>query len=96
MHTVQTNDEIVADLMTWLRALLDIHPRLARAPMYIFCESYGGKMGLGLAQAILRDAALTVNLRQLALGDSWISPMHFMVRSWCCNGVLLATIVMFC
>lgn len=79
VSTAKTNDEISADLLTWLRALLDVHPRLARAPMYIFCESYGGKMGLGLAQAILRDASLSVNLRTLALGDSWVSPMHFMV-----------------
>ncbi len=34
--------------------------------MYIFCESYGGKMGLGLAQAILQAqqaGKLDVNLR---------------------------------
>ncbi len=62
----KNNVEIVADLMTWLHALLQKHPHLTRAPMYIFCESYGGKMGLGLAQAILQAqqaGKLDVNLR---------------------------------
>lgn len=78
------NDDIAADLLTFLSRFVQDHPERQSTPLYIFSESYGGKMAIGFAKAIIgaRQAGqLKVNFKAVALGDSWISPMDF-VRSY--------------
>ncbi|KAK9823746.1 hypothetical protein WJX72_005120 [[Myrmecia] bisecta] len=79
-----TNAELAADLLVWLKEFVWGHPEFHFAPIHIFCESYGGKMGIEFAKAIAHEQAtafLPVNFRGIALGDSWISPIDF-VLSW--------------
>lgn len=91
---VTSNDQIAADLVTWFRALLSRYPAFKDQPLHVVCESYGGKMGLGFVKALLdareeqgqqqhlsQEQKLEFNLQGLALGDSWVSPYHF-VASW--------------
>ncbi|XP_023512944.1 serine carboxypeptidase-like 51 [Cucurbita pepo subsp. pepo] len=57
---------------------------LRNAPLYIFAESYGGKFAVTLALSLLRAIQagnLTLNLRGVALGNSWMSPEDY-TYSW--------------
>lgn len=49
----KNNDEIAADLVTLTSAFLEKYPAFRSAPLYVFCESYGGKMTTGFANALL-------------------------------------------
>ncbi|XP_077980276.1 retinoid-inducible serine carboxypeptidase-like [Glandiceps talaboti] len=75
---------IAIDLVTLLKAFLSKHSEFQTVPLYIFSESYGGKMtavfSLELYKAI-QGKELTSDFRGCALGDSWISPMDS-VNTW--------------
>ncbi len=80
----KTNAEIAADLVAFLTSWVASVPEASSTPMYIACESYGGKMGAQAALAILAavDAGkLQVNLKGVALGDSWVSGIDY-VTTW--------------
>ena len=80
----KTNAEIAADLVAFLTSWVASVPEAASTPLYIACESYGGKMGAQAALAILAavDAGkLQVNLKGVALGDSWVSGIDY-VTTW--------------
>jgi len=53
------NTQIAEDLVTFTKGFLDIHPEFKTVPLYIFSESYGGKMAaeyaLALDKVILLD-----------------------------------------
>ena len=52
--------------------------------VYIFCESYGGKMGAQFALEIHRAQKreeLRLTFRGVFLGDSWIAPVDF-TQAW--------------
>jgi serine carboxypeptidase 1 len=79
------NTQIAADFVTFLKYLI---PRFnldtSNQPVFIFSESYGGKMTADIATAILAgmDAGdLKLNFRGVALGDSWIDGLA-MTSSW--------------
>jgi len=59
-------------------------PDMQSAPFYVFSESYGGKMaaafGVALHKALLAGK-LKCNFKGVVLGDSWISPIDY-VMSW--------------
>ncbi|GAQ86726.1 serine carboxypeptidase-like [Klebsormidium nitens] len=80
----RTNAEIAADLVAFAAAFFEEHPALQATPFYIICESYGGKMtgefGLELHRAVQKGQVKT-NFRGVALGDSWISPIDY-VLAW--------------
>ncbi|RLN03190.1 serine carboxypeptidase-like 51 isoform X1 [Panicum miliaceum] len=81
---VRTDAEAARDLVTLLCALYRDNPRLRTSPLYIVAESYGGKFAVTTALAALRaidQGRLRANLAGVALGDSWISPLDF-VLSW--------------
>ncbi|RLM62296.1 serine carboxypeptidase-like 51 isoform X1 [Panicum miliaceum] len=81
---VRTDAEAARDLTTLLCALYRDNPRLRASPLYIVAESYGGKFAVTTALAALRaidQGRLRANLAGVALGDSWISPLDF-VLSW--------------
>jgi serine carboxypeptidase 1 len=78
------NTQIAADLITFVQALTAKFPELTTAPLFVFSESYGGKMNAGFAQALLAAVAagqVKVNLRGIALGDSWIAGQAY-VDTW--------------
>eukprot|EP00127_Corallochytrium_limacisporum_P002190 Clim_evm84s108 gene=Clim_evmTU84s108 len=77
---VKTEQEIADDLMVFFKDLLQAYPDLQATPMWVFCESYGGKMGTSFANALSDsfDAGdIAVNFKGIALGDSWISPLDY-------------------
>jgi len=77
---VTTDDQIGVDLVSLLKAFLTKYPVFQSLPLFIFCESYGGKEATSLAVALvnaLNDKTLTANFKGVALGDSWISPIDF-------------------
>jgi len=83
--TYCTSDaQIGVDLVGLLKGFLTKFPQLATNDFWIFCESYGGKMaasfGVALDKAI-KSGEIKVNFKGVALGDSWISPIDF-VLTW--------------
>uniref|UniRef100_A0A0A8ZRD4 Carboxypeptidase n=1 Tax=Arundo donax TaxID=35708 RepID=A0A0A8ZRD4_ARUDO len=81
---VRTDAEAARDLTTLLCSLYRDKPRLRGSPLYIVAESYGGKFAVTTALAALKainQGQLHANLAGVALGDSWISPLDF-VLSW--------------
>jgi serine carboxypeptidase 1 len=80
----KNNTEIAADVVSLLKAFLTVYPQLQETPFFIFCESYGGKMTTDIALALLAakdSGAININLRAVALGDSWISGLSY-VQAW--------------
>ncbi|XP_038685670.1 serine carboxypeptidase-like 51 [Tripterygium wilfordii] len=80
-----TSEERVAtELLFLLKDLFNRFEFLQESSLYIFGESYGGKIAVTLGLAIVEaiDAnELTLKLGGVVLGDSWISPEDF-VFSW--------------
>jgi serine carboxypeptidase 1 len=77
-------DEIAADLLNWAKSWFKTHPTYQRAPLFIFSESYGGKMAAAFAQVLqqaIKKGTVKANLKGVALGDSWISPIDY-VNTW--------------
>jgi serine carboxypeptidase 1 len=81
---VKNNTQIAADLMTTVSKFLEKVPDFQTIPLYIFSESYGGKMAaqfaLTLYKTILKGK-IKCNLKGVNLGDSWISPIDS-VLTW--------------
>ncbi|TVU50295.1 hypothetical protein EJB05_01661 [Eragrostis curvula] len=80
----RTDAEAARDLTALLCALYRGNARLRTSPLYIVAESYGGKFAVTTALAALKaiqQGRLQANLAGVALGDSWISPIDF-VMSW--------------
>ncbi|XP_033631003.1 retinoid-inducible serine carboxypeptidase-like isoform X1 [Asterias rubens] len=78
------NEQIAEDLITTLTAFYKHLPAFQKNPLYIFSESYGGKMTAGFSLAITKAiiaGTLSCNFQGLAMGDSWISPIDS-VNSW--------------
>jgi len=80
-----TDEDMIAnDLLTCLIAFYKQYPALVPNPLYIFSESYGGKMASSFAKALhiaILGNKIKSNFRAVALGDSWISPIDF-VNAW--------------
>lgn len=78
------NKQIGVDLVVLLEGVLEAKPALAGSPITIVCESYGGKMGVAFAEELLAVKPANkpkIKLNGLALGDSWISPVSY-VLAW--------------
>ncbi|XP_076248727.1 uncharacterized protein LOC143188395 [Calliopsis andreniformis] len=74
----QTNAQIASDLVECMRGFLKKLPRFANVSTYITTESYGGKMGAEFALAwykAQKEGSIKSNLKGVALGDAWISPV---------------------
>jgi serine carboxypeptidase 1 len=81
---VTDNAQIAADLVSFWKIFSTANPWAQTVPLFIFCESYGGKMTVQFATALLAAVAAgetKANLRGVALGDSWISPIDY-VDTW--------------
>jgi len=75
-----TDDQIGVDLVSMLKVFLTKYPMFQTLPLWIFCESYGGKEATSFAVALvnaLNQKTITVNFKGVSLGDSWISPIDF-------------------
>jgi len=78
------NTQIAEDLVTFTKGFLDIHPEFKNVSLYIFSESYGGKMAAEYALALdkaIKNGEVEVPLKGVALGDSWVSPIDS-VLTW--------------
>jgi len=79
-----TSDQEIGDgLVLGLRGFYEQHPEMISAPLYLFSESYGGKMVTFFATALV--AAMQnnsfvpgVKLHGVAIGDGWVSPVSCM------------------
>lgn len=81
---VRNNSQIAIDVVSMLKDWFNQYPGFQSTPFFIFSESYGGKMTVGIANALLAavDAGeIKTNFRGVALGDSWISGVDS-VLSW--------------
>ncbi|CAH1115720.1 unnamed protein product [Psylliodes chrysocephalus] len=75
---VNNNAEIAQDFLVFLKQFYETLPTFKRLPLYIFCESYGGKMTAEIALVIdqaQKNGEIEANLKGIGLGDSWISPV---------------------
>ncbi|XP_038685712.1 serine carboxypeptidase-like 51 [Tripterygium wilfordii] len=80
----RSDEGATTELLFLLKNLFNRFKFLQESPLYIFGESYGGKIAVTLGLAIVKaidEEALTLKLGGVALGDSWISPEDF-VFSW--------------
>ena len=76
--------QIAEDLLTLLKTFMNILPVFQRISLYIFSESYGGKMtaafGYRLYEAV-RKRELVCRFEGVGLGGAWISPVDS-VKTW--------------
>ncbi|XP_075235724.1 retinoid-inducible serine carboxypeptidase-like isoform X5 [Lycorma delicatula] len=75
---VKTNHEIAVDLVTFTKEFYKKLKKFSETPLYIFAESYGGKMAIEFAYDLyqeIKNHNLKINFKGIALGDSWISPV---------------------
>jgi serine carboxypeptidase 1 len=80
----KNNKQIAKDLVQLLKAFMQKLPDFQTIPLYIFSESYGGKMTTSFAVELhhsIQNNEIRCNLQGIALGDSWISPVDS-VASW--------------
>ncbi|XP_039250806.1 retinoid-inducible serine carboxypeptidase-like [Styela clava] len=80
--TYATNiDEVGVDLVSLLRGFY-AETGLQDNPLYIFCESYGGKMAAVFGREIVKAinaGTLESNFKGVGLGDAWISPIDSVI-----------------
>jgi serine carboxypeptidase 1 len=76
-----TDLQIANGLVNFLRGFLAQRPQYVAAPLWVFSESYGGKMaamfGMQLQKAILAGQ-IRANFRGVSLGDGWLAPLDCM------------------
>ncbi|XP_075236310.1 retinoid-inducible serine carboxypeptidase-like isoform X2 [Lycorma delicatula] len=75
---VKTNHDIAVDLVTFTKEFYKNFKKFSKTPLYIFTESYGGKMTVEFAYNLYQEIKkhkLKINFKGIALGDSWISPV---------------------
>lgn len=78
------NKQISEDLVAFMRVFMAKHPEFQAVPLYIFSESYGGKMAAEFALDLykeIQDGGIKANLKSVVFGDPWISPIDSML-SW--------------
>ncbi|KYN45011.1 Retinoid-inducible serine carboxypeptidase [Trachymyrmex septentrionalis] len=80
----RTNMQVAKDLVECMKGFYKELPKFEAVPTYITTESYGGKMGAEFALLWYRAqkaGTIKSNLKGIALGDSWISPIDS-VMTW--------------
>ncbi|XP_054155571.1 retinoid-inducible serine carboxypeptidase-like [Oppia nitens] len=80
----KNNKEIAVDLVTLMKEFYKKFTNFESTPLYIFSESYGGKMTVGFAKELhqaIKNNEIKSNFKGVALGDSWISPLDS-TSSW--------------
>ncbi|XP_022815007.1 retinoid-inducible serine carboxypeptidase-like [Spodoptera litura] len=72
------NEEIAHDFVQLMRGFYNKHPEFQGVPLYIYGQSYGGKMAIDMGIAMNEaEKAGTIgsNLKGIAMGNAWISPV---------------------
>nr|XP_027210786.1 retinoid-inducible serine carboxypeptidase-like [Penaeus vannamei] len=80
----RNNTAIAVDLVEFMKGFFKKVPEFQGVPIYVFAESYGGKMAVQFAQSLnkaIQQKKITCQLAGVALGDSWVSPVDA-VLSW--------------
>ncbi|XP_059049627.1 retinoid-inducible serine carboxypeptidase-like [Achroia grisella] len=73
-----TNEEIAQDFVTLLRGFYSSNPEFEDIPLYIYGQSYGGKMAIDMGIQVHEaevQGFLKSNLSGIAMGNAWISPV---------------------
>ncbi|KAJ8730910.1 hypothetical protein PYW08_002323 [Mythimna loreyi] len=73
-----TNDEIALDFVQLMRGFYDKHPEFNGVPLYIYGQSYGGKMAIDMGirmNEAEKNGSIGSNLKGIAMGNAWISPV---------------------
>jgi serine carboxypeptidase 1 len=76
-----TDEEIAANLVTFLKGFLQVHTEYQGKPFWVFCESYGGKMVAYYGAALMRAVNagdVPISFKGVALGDGWVDPVSCM------------------
>jgi len=75
---VTDENTMAVELYTLLTAFLQMHPKYAKLPFYVFGESYAGKYIPSLSHYILTqnqgNAPFKFNLQAIGMGDGWVDP----------------------
>ncbi|KAG7306425.1 hypothetical protein JYU34_009058 [Plutella xylostella] len=85
------NQQIGDDFVAFMRGFYLKHPEFESVPLYIYGQSYGGKMAVDMALKMKEaEAAGTIksNLRGIGMGNAWIHPID-LTNAWA--PLLLAT-----
>ncbi|XP_042876881.1 retinoid-inducible serine carboxypeptidase-like isoform X1 [Penaeus japonicus] len=80
----RNNSAIAVDLVEFMKGFFKKVPEFQGVPIYVFSESYGGKMAAKFALSLnkaIQQKKITCQLAGVALGDSWVSPVDA-VLSW--------------
>ncbi|XP_060520139.1 retinoid-inducible serine carboxypeptidase-like isoform X2 [Cylas formicarius] len=78
------NTQIAKDFIELLRSFYKRLPDFEKVPLYIFSESYGGKMTAEIALHVywaVKNGTIKCNLKGVGLGDAWISPIDS-ITTW--------------
>ena len=83
MGYTTTDEQIGDELVEFLRGFIAKHQEYKQRDLWIFCESYGGKMtayfGAALAKAqLFPTTAMPVNFKGVSIGDGWVDPIACM------------------
>ncbi|XP_045532548.1 retinoid-inducible serine carboxypeptidase-like [Pieris brassicae] len=73
-----TNDEIAQDFVKLMQGFYTKHPEFEPVPLYIYGQSYGGKMAVDMGirmREAEQNGTIRSNLRGIAMGNAWISPV---------------------
>ena len=73
----QNTEEISKDLISVLKTFMDEHSYFQNSSFYIFCQSYGGKMAVGLAYYLFKATQkneIKCNLKGIGLGNGFVFP----------------------
>ncbi|KAM3964078.1 retinoid-inducible serine carboxypeptidase [Aphomia sociella] len=73
-----TNDEIALDFVELLKGFYTSNPEFEGVPLYIYGQSYGGKMAIDMGIRVHEaenNGTLNSNLLGIAMGNAWISPV---------------------
>ncbi|CAG4972065.1 unnamed protein product [Parnassius apollo] len=77
-YLTTTNIEIAQDFLELMRGFYQTHPEFEGVPLYIYGQSYGGKMAVDMGILIHeaeKAGTIKSNLRGIAMGNAWISPV---------------------
>ncbi|XP_063389518.1 uncharacterized protein LOC134672158 [Cydia fagiglandana] len=77
-YLTTTNDEIAVDFVNLMRGFYEAHSEFEGIPLYIYGQSYGGKMAvdMGIRMHEAEQAGtIRSNLRGIAMGNAWIHPV---------------------
>ncbi|XP_023936523.2 retinoid-inducible serine carboxypeptidase [Bicyclus anynana] len=77
-YLTKTNDEIALDFVELMKGFYQDNPTFEGVPLYIYGQSYGGKMAVDMAirmKEAEKNGSIKSNLKGIAMGNAWIHPV---------------------